>query len=138
MGRCIACSKEAMFRLKVFRKNGAKRRQREKRVRDERQVRKGKNHNITPSLDLKHRRRVTKERGQSEVRVRPHWGSGHVGYSDIIVVKVFPWRRGSRRGWGMGTMTGTSGVFQDHPMRARRRNRARARRGGGGGGGRGP
>ena len=36
-----------MFRLKVFRKNSAKWRQREKRVRDERQVRKGKNHNIT-------------------------------------------------------------------------------------------
>ena len=45
MEPCIVCSKEAMFRLKAFRGNGAKRRQRGKQVWDEHLGKKRMNRN---------------------------------------------------------------------------------------------
>ena len=73
-------------------------------------------HNITPHLHLKLRRRITYEWCESEVNVRRDGGTCHVGNGDVIVFKVFKRRMRMRRGAGTRVATANTRVLRNHSL----------------------
>ena len=95
-------------------------------------IQKGKekmNHNITPLLDPKLRRRIIREGCESEVAIGGAGGTSHVGVGDIVVGIIVVIGRG-RAGNGRARSSVTMARIGWCGSRTRRGNRASRGRGG--------